>query len=706
MAGRVRYFLALAFVAAFFLFPAADREEIAFLQTKSWVTDLLGEHFGASEDAADPPPPIPALRVDYAVADGTDQLTGTQRARREARPTEYSRIVRTWARSEGREIDASAPPLALTVRIGTNGFQAQLAHPGGTSLTEPQTLRILHTASADEPATAGSYYPDRWSLLPAFLAIILAILTGRIIPSLLAGCAAGALRFVGLEQATAAGEYLGVDVLWGEVLTDQFNLEILGFVVFLFMAVGVMARSGGIEGMVTIVSRFARGPVSTQITTWIVGLLIFFDDYSNCIVTGSTMRPLSDRNRISREKLSYIVDSTAAPIAGVALFSNWIAYEVSMFAPQLPEVLGPDGTPYQQSDGFSVFIQTLPLRFYCIFTLVFVFLTIILRREFGPMRHAAERAARGNAPLAPDAKPMVSEALNRTEPAEGVPRLARNAILPIVMLIVTTVSLTFTFGWSALDDASKDLPTAQLITAVLDGGQTQRALCIGGAVALMLAILLAVAGRILSLGDAVMSALRSARSLVFAMIIVILAWAIGAICRDMGTAQFLTAAFQDSFSPWLLPAIMFLIASLIAFSTGTSYGTMAILLPNVVVLSHTMGELDPNLGGPALMLLTIGAVLEGSIFGDHCSPISDTTVMSSLSTGSDHMHHVRTQAPYAVTVMVIAMLGAYIPVALAGPEFWWIGWAIGGVAMLLWLMLAGTRIDYSAPDPESGTEPA
>jgi Na+/H+ antiporter NhaC len=229
------------------------------------------------------------------------------------------------------------------------------------------------------------------------------------------------------------------------------------------------------------------------------------------------------------------------------------------------------------------------------------------------------------------------------------------------------------------------------VPKILGNGESQRALFWGALSALALATLLAVGQRILSLGDALRSAANSAKSLVFAVVILVLAWSIGQICKDLGTAQFLTAAFLGSFSPWLLPVVLFLLSSLVSFSTGTSYGTMAILLPNVVVLAHTMGSGIPELGGTALMILTIGAVLEGSIFGDHCSPISDTTVLSSVATGSDHLHHVRTQAPYAVMVMGVAVLCGYIPAAVFGPAAWPLCWLGGILALLVLLFTVGRR---------------
>ncbi|MEY2980042.1 MAG: Na+/H+ antiporter NhaC family protein [Planctomycetota bacterium] len=676
MTGSLRWLLAAAFVVLFALLPSADDRQVALLKTRAWLLDDDGSPLAAA--LADPGAPVPVLQSEILPpGPEADELADA-----------FARTGREWARSHGRTLAPEAPPLRLTLRVGDNGFEAAVFDTQGTPIGAP--LRYLKTPVEGE-ASAG-YFPNRLSLLPAFLAIVLAIVTGRVIPSLLAGCLAGALLYTDLSP-TGGVSHLALGIAWGRILTDSFNQEILGFVIFLFMTVGVMARSGGIQGMVAWVSRFAKGPVSTQICSWAIGILVFFDDYSNCIITGSTMRPLTDRNGVSREKLAYIVDATAAPIAGISIFSTWVAYEVSMFALQLPEVTQADGiTPFRQADGFAVFVQTLPFRFYCIFTIATVLLTILLRREFGPMLAAERRAHHERKPVADDARPMVAEDLDRTEPPEGAPLLGRNAFLPILLLVSATVFLVFRQGTATLaaeDPGALSLPLLERIPKILGGGESQRALFYASIGACALAMLLAIGQRILTVGDAVQSAVRSAKSLGFAIIILVLAWSIGAVCKDLGTAQFLTAAFHGSFQPWLLPIVLFITSALVAFSTGTSYGTMAILLPNVVVLAHVMGSEVPELGGVGLMILTIGAVLEGSIFGDHCSPISDTTVLSSVSTGCDHLHHVRTQAPYAVAVMAIATVCGYLPAALLGPSYWPLSWLLGLAAIVGLLLIVG-----------------
>ncbi len=374
-----------------------------------------------------------------------------------------------------------------------------------------------------------------------------------------------------------------------------------------------------------------------------------------------------------------------------------MAYEVSQFRSQLPEVNHADGTPYTAAEGFAVKVATLPFRFYCIFTLVMVFLTIVMRREWGPMLTAERRANLENKPIADDAQPMISKELSDLKAPEGAPHRGINAFLPISMMVGITVIAIYYLG-AYDDDGNFQVPDA--VSGFLDRGlwilgrsESQRALMWGAGGALILALVLSVSQRILGFVDAMRSAVRSARSLFFASVILVLAWSLAATCSDLGTAYYLTGAFRDAFDPRFLPLLLFALSGLIAFCTGTSYGTMAILLPNVVVLSYSMGTQIPGLGGEALMILTIGAVLEGSIFGDHCSPISDTTVLSSVGTASDHLHHVQTQAPYALLTMAVAMFAGYLPMVTLGPEYWPLAWAVGVGVMVAFLLLVGKRPD-------------
>lgn len=529
------------------------------------------------------------------------------------------------------------------------------------------------------------------SLLPPFLAILLAITLGKTIPALFFGVLFGAV-LVGGGLFSGIAVFAG-DYIYAQALGEEFKLQILGFIILLSTAVGLMTKAGGIEGLVLLVRNFAKTARSSQVVAWVMGLLIFFDDYANTIVVGSTMRPLLDRMKVSREKLAYIVDSTAAPVAGLSALSTWVAYEISQFSSRLPEVTAPGGQAYTQEMGFSVFLQTLPFRFYCIFTLFFVVATVFLRREFGPMLTAERRARRTGQVLRPGAQPMVSAALTEAKMKEGAKPRWDLGLLPILALLGVTIWQILSTGMAGLNKAGK---TGYGISDILGEADSTWAILMGAASAAGLAALLPLVRGTLDFREVLLTGLRSMRALWFAVVILILAWCIGFVCDDLGTAHYLVAMTSKGFPAALLPSILFLLACLIAFATGSSWSTMAILLPNVVLLAHNLGS-SSGFGGPALMILSIGAVLEGSIFGDHCSPISDTTVLSSVASASDHMDHVQTQIPYASLTMMASLVFGYLPVAFLSPKLWPFCLVAGAAFLTFFLLFVGK-------DPDSPSE--
>jgi Na+/H+ antiporter NhaC len=510
-------------------------------------------------------------------------------------------------------------------------------------------------------------FPFEWrpaspySLLPPLVAILLAVLLRRPVVSLFTGVLAGALL---LRSGTDAGiltKAIGglVDVgrvfFWKE-FSDGDRLQVIGFVVAMLAMVGVITKNGGIRGLMNVIARFARSARSTQLATYFMGLAVFFDDYANTILVGSTMRPLTDRYRIAREKLAYIVDSTAAPVAGLSIFSTWIAFEVSTFSAQLPLAgLSP-------SDGYSVFLETLPYRFYCILTLVLVFLVTASGRDFGPMLSAERRARATGRVVREGGRPMVSDAATAMEPADGISIKAWRALVPLAVFVGVTVWTILSTG-GAFAEGHPSLLTVRGLSKVLGDANSYEALWRGSSLGLLTAVIASLVGGLrLEIVDA---AWRTLKSMGIAIAILYLAWMIGSVCGELGTANYLTVMLDNVLYPLALPVILFLLSGAIAFSTGSSWSTMSILLPLVVGLSFSLGE-RTDIGGHALMVLSIGAVLEGSIFGDHCSPISDTTVLSSVASASDHIDHVRTQGPYAFLTMFVAIAAGYLPAAAFG----------------------------------------
>lgn len=567
--------------------------------------------------------------------------------------------------------------------------------------------------------------PTAWTLLPPLLAILVAVLFRRTVLALFAGVLVGAILVRARDHGVVESLTLGaLDVghvyLW-ERLSDPDNTRTIVFVVLMLSMVGLLVRSGGLAGVMQGIARRAQSARGSQIAAWFLGLFVFFDDYSNTVLVGSTMRPLCDKFRVAREKLAYIVDSTAAPVAGLSLFSTWIAFEVSTFAPQLPTI----GRPAES--GFAVFLETLPYRFYCIFTLLFVGLVVLSGRDFGPMRRAEARASRGEL-LAPGAKPMQSARGTFLVAAPGVVPLARRALVPLLAFMAVTIGAILVRGGALAHLAGAgdpariaelaDLPlTAQLhavaahigalspgalfdlevVSGILLAGSGTIPLLLGSAVGFALAALAcARAGVAHDIPRAAWSVLSSMTT---AFAILYLAWMIGSVCRALETAPYLTAWIGGDLPPLAFPALLFLLASAIAFATGSSWSTMMILLPLVVGLAFELGE-TTALGGYGLVLMSIGAVLEGSIFGDHCSPLSDTTVLSSISSASDHIDHVRTQAPYAALTMAVAIGAGYLPCA-------YLGWsplvsiALGFVVLVLALGVLGRPKPAASAPPQA-----
>ena len=540
--------------------------------------------------------------------------------------------------------------------------------------------------------------PGAVTLLPPLIAILLAILLRRPVLALLAGVVGGSWVYFGLQtesvvQGVSSGTAGVLTKFLPEVVRDNFYLQIVGFVIAMLAMVGIMTRAGGVQGLMDRISRLASNAKRTQIATWFMGLAVFFDDYANTILVGSTMRPLTDRFKVAREKLAYIVDSTAAPVAGLSLLSTWIAFEVSTFSNALPDA------GLAQGDGYGVFLQTLPYRFYCILTLAFVGMVVLSGRDFGPMLHAERRARKGQV-LRPGATPMVGKAATEMLADPTVTPRARVAVVPLLTFVLVTI-LSILWRGGITETLSLSSPGGwfdlQAWAQILYGGSGSEPLLYGSLAGLGMSLVLAWSQGAKS--GLFHAAFSSVRSMGVALAILYLAWMLGAVCGALGTSTYLTVQLGDTIPPMMLPVILFLLAGLVAFSTGSSWSTMTILLPLVVGLSFRLGETS-DLGGLLLMIMSIGAVLEGAIFGDHCSPISDTTVMSSIACASDHIDHVRTQMPYAILTMGVAIVFGYLPCTFLGAETGtWLPFACLGagiLALALVLRIFGQRADEVA----------
>jgi Na+/H+ antiporter NhaC len=545
-------------------------------------------------------------------------------------------------------------------------------------------LRVLTASASGElsPLTL----PGWFSILPPLLAIAMALIFREVVVSLFAGVWLGAFFIVGLNPFTAV--LRSIDTFIAPALGDGDHAAIVIFSLLLGGMVGLMGRSGGTQGIVNAVAPMATNRRRGQLATYLSGLLIFFDDYANTLIVGNTLRPITDRLRISREKLSYLVDSTAAPVAAIVFVSTWAGYEISLISDGLKaaaaQVASTDPALASQLGGanpFTVFMSSIPYLFYPILALAMVFLVAWTQRDIGPMRSAEQRAARGEGLYRPGAMLMVDTSAELMSPVEGKPQRWYNAAIPVITVIVVVLLGLYIDGRASLGRPGT-------LTEILGEANSFNALLWGSLCGVLVAFLLATTQRILKMQEAIEAWAGGMRAMLLAMIILVLAWSLGAATEMIGTAQWVSHILETAGFPLrLLPASVFVAAAVIAFATGTSWATMAILIPLVIPLAVTLG------GGEhyGVLLGTISSVLAGAIFGDHCSPISDTTVLSSMASASDHVDHVRTQLPYALVVAVVGMLIGDIPTAYGFP--WYLSYAIGIAVLYAILRFFGRSVE-------------
>jgi Na+/H+ antiporter NhaC len=557
-----------------------------------------------------------------------------------------------------------------TLDLGNGDNKVELANARLTS--GRHTLSVRAGAAVAEAST---YVLPAWlSILPPLIAIGLAVIFKDVLVALYLGVFSGTLCLFGLNPLTGLART--VDHFIVPAVTDTGQASILIFTLMLGGMVGLVTRSGGTQGIVEGLSRYATNVRRGQVATWLMGVLIFFDDYSNALVVGSMMRPLSDRLRISREKLAYIVDSTAAPVASVVPFSSWIGFEVGLIAAALTAL----NLPY---NAYATFVASIPFRFYPIFALVLGFAIAITGRDFGPMLKA-ERRARSTGKLMDDgAVPLADYGAAQLAPPEGAPMRAMNAFLPILTIIVVTLVGLYLTGSSGLDRA--DYPAlGDWIREVMGAADSYKALLWASLGGVLMAGVLPLVQRILDLRQTLEAMIEGFKSMLLALVVLTLAWSIGGVCTELHTADFLVRTTEGVLSPGLLPVIIFALSAVIAFATGSSWGTLSILMPLVIPIAHGIaGRAGLAVGAEGyttLLVGTISSVLAGSVWGDHCSPISDTTILSSTASGCDHIAHVRTQMPYALFAGVVGMVVGDIPTAYGMSP--WISLLLGTVVIV------------------------
>lgn len=522
--------------------------------------------------------------------------------------------------------------------------------------------------------------PGILSILPPLMAIGLALALRQVVFSLVAGIWLGAVFL--FDYDLLGGVFRVLDHFVIKAMTDTSHVQIIVFSMLFGGMVGIITRNGGARGVALAITRLARTARGGQLSTWALSFFLFFDDYANILVRGNLMRPITDRLRVSREKLAFLVDTGAATVASIFIISTWIGYEVGLIDQALRSI-GSD------ENAYTMFVRTIPYRFYPILALVMAFLIIVTGRDFGPMLTAEKRARQSGEVLRPGSEPA-------TDLAEGagftddVPARWVNGLLPVGAILVVGLGGLYMTGTAQLASAGK---TDYGIGDIVSSADSYVALLWASLAGCLAGVILSVGQRILSLSQAVEAWVQGMKSMLLAMLILVLAWSLGAVTEELHTADYLVQVLRGVVSPFLLPVLTFVIASAVAFSTGTSWATMAILMPIVIPLAHTLSG-DAGLGAieaDRVLLGVVSSVLAGAVFGDHCSPISDTTILSSMASACDHIDHVRTQLPYALVVACVGMLVGDIPTAFGLSP--WISLAAGTLILIAVLLIFGRKVE-------------
>ena len=548
---------------------------------------------------------------------------------------------------------SNANPLEKIEFYYENQYRSELTNKSGHlsidlifNETGQKNIRIARTSS-DASEYSISVIPGWISIAPPLLAIFIALLLRNVIPALIAGIWFGAAA---LNSFTPLGILQGLldgfQIYVVRALSNEDHAAIILFSMMIGGMVGIITRNGGMNSIVMLLVSRAKTAVGGQLSVWLMGLMIFFDDYSNTLVVGNTARPLTDHLKISREKLAYIVDSTAAPVVCIALITTWIGYEVGLIDQALK------GIPELTEPAYTVFLRSIPYNFYPILAIVFVYTVARTGKDMGPMYYAEVRARQGQvSPVNSQDTPAIQG--DNLEPKAGVKMRAVNAFIPILVLILSLLMGLYITG------------EGDSMTEIIGSADSYKAMLWASLLGAMTAAIMTISQRILTTHETVDAWFGGVRAMLFAMIVLILAWALSDISLALHTADYLVSILADSLPAELVPVTVFVLSAITAFTTGTSWGTLGILMPLVIPLCWAVMQVNGVADAEHMHILysAIACNLAGAVWGDHCSPISDTTVLSSMASGCDHIEHVRTQMPYAMLVGMVAIAVGTIPTA-------------------------------------------
>lgn len=503
-------------------------------------------------------------------------------------------------------------------------------------------------AFAAEEAAQPAMYASFWALIPPIVAIVLALITKEVYSSLFVGILVGGLFYSGFTFETTI-THIFQDGIIG-VLSDSYNVGILVFLVILGTMVCLMNKAGGSAAFGKWASSHIKSRAGAQLATILLGVLIFIDDYFNCLTVGSVMRPVTDKQNVSRAKLAYLIDATAAPVCIIAPISSWAA-AVTGFV--------------EGEDGFSVFIRAIPYNYYALLTIVMMVAMVLMKMEFGSMKVHEDNAKKGDIYTTSD-RPYANAENEIEENAKGK---VMDLLIPIFSLIVCCViGMIYTGGFFS----------GVGFVEAFSNSDASVGLVLGSFFGFVITIILYLVRRVLTFEECMSCLPEGFKAMVPAILILTLAWTLKAMTDSLGAAEYVASMVESSATGFmnLLPAIIFLVGCFLAFATGTSWGTFGILIPIVVAVFAGKNE--------TMMIISISACMAGAVCGDHCSPISDTTIMASAGAQSNHINHVNTQLPYAITAAAVS----FVTYIIAGfVQNAWIVLPIGILLMLLTLFV-------------------
>lgn len=501
-------------------------------------------------------------------------------------------------------------------------------------------------AAEEETLYVPGLHATFWALVPAIVAIGLALITKEVYSSLFVGILMGALLYSGFQFELTITHIFSDGIIG--VLSDSYNVGILVFLVILGAMVSLMNKAGGSAAFGQFAAGKIKNRVGAQLATVLLGVLIFIDDYFNCLTVGSVMRPVTDKFKVSRSKLAYLIDATAAPICIIAPISSWAA-AVTGFV--------------EGEDGFSIFIRAIPYNFYAILTIVMMIGMVLMKTEFGKMKEHERNAARKGDLFTTPGRPYENTKEEKVNAKGGVVDL----LIPIAALIVCCViGMIYTGGF---------FEGAGFVEA-FSNSDASLGLTLGSFFGLVITVILYQIRRVLSFKECMDCIPEGFRAMVPAILILTFAWTLKAMTDSLGADVYVAGLVESSAGAFMnfLPAIIFVVGCFLAFATGTSWGTFGILIPIVVAVFQN--------GDPQMMIMSISACMAGAVCGDHCSPISDTTIMASAGAQCEHVNHVTTQLPYAVVAAVVSFV-TYIVAGFVKSA--WIALPVGIVLMVLTL---------------------